>query len=178
MRACTSLWCCKRLHVFVCVCTCEQIRESERQREEREKEREREGGLDKEEGREGEKAKRRGRWGGREEKSKRDGKRARAHLRHMRTWPRCMQVDHKKLPPPGGFHVWMVSKPRTQRKRTPSEKQPQFSPKNWVSFQGGSFSSGFLVWKAPSKEPPPGWIFFTIKIEDTNLDLLVYCTPL
>jgi len=41
-------------------------------------------------------------------------------------------------------------------------------PQNWsilvVGFQGESSSSGFLIWKPPNKETPPGGGFLSIKV--------------
>jgi len=51
-----------------------------------------------------------------------------------------------------GFLYWVVSKPKTPRKRTLPEKQPRFIQKIGVVFRGGSPFSGFLVRKPPNKE--------------------------
>jgi len=72
------------------------------------------------------------------------------------------------------FLCWVVSKPRTQKKRTPPEEQPpKFKGKKrtppeeqppkidqlWilgVFLLGGSSSSGFWIWNPSDKENPPG----------------------
>jgi len=61
---------------------------------------------------------------------------------------------------PGGFLCCVVSKPRTWRKRTPLEELPPKLINLAIVLQGGSSSSGFLVWKQPNKETPPVCFFF------------------
>jgi len=67
----------------------------------------------------------------------------------------------------------VVCKPRTQRKRTLPEELSTKSIKNesilGFVLQAGSSSSGFLVWKPPNKETPPGEVFSISSF--VNLDI-------
>jgi len=90
-------------------------------------------------------------------------------------------------PPGGGFFVgwfpgggkffvgWFPNQKlmcisRARRKKTPPEKQPEFFQGIGVVFQGVSSSSGFLVWKPPNKETPPGGGDLTM---DLTMDLTI-----
>jgi len=53
------------------------------------------------------------------------------------------------------FLSWVLSKPRTRRKRIPPEEQPHKLINFGGCSSGGSYGSGFLIWKPPSKEIPP-----------------------
>jgi len=69
-----------------------------------------------------------------------------------------MYVCRKNPFPSGEFPCWVVSKPRTRRKRTPPAEQP---PKciNFGSCSSGGVqvsSSGFLARKPPKKGTSPG----------------------
>jgi len=88
-----------------------------------------------------------------------------------------VKIDRKK-PPPGVFSLflfffcWVVSKPRTWKKMTPKQEQPQklidfggcsYNPKNW-SIWGLFFSWGPLPPVLGLETTPPLRKFLSIKI--------------
>ena len=69
----------------------------------------------------------------------------------------CLPKRKKEPPPPGGgLPCWVVSKPKTQRKRTRPEKKPQFFEKLGLFLMGGPHPLGSWFGNYPPKKPPRG----------------------
>ena len=67
--------------------------------------------------------------------------------------------------PPGGGFCWVVSKPKTWRKRTPFEKQPQFFQTTGVVLRGVPLPPGTWFGTHATKKPPEGGGFSRLTCE-------------